>query len=328
VAAPSVPDENAPLAGVPLVTGAAGFAGSHLVEHLLETEPAVAAWSNPGGHAAGQADPRVHWRAVDLLNAGGVATAIAELRPSAIYHCAGFASVGAAWSAPARVLQVNALGTQHLLEGVRRAKLQCRVLVTGSALVYEPSIAPLDEQAPLAPVGPYGLSKLAQEMLTLGARDLPAILTRPFNHAGPRQGSEYVTSAFARQIVQIERGAQTPVMRVGNLEARRDITDVRDVVRAYAMLVASGRTHRPYNICSGTAHRVGDLLDALIAMAHVRVRIELDPARMRPSDNPVVLGDRRRVLEDVGWSPRIPIEQTLRDLLDDCRRHPEQPPGA
>ncbi|MEO7272988.1 MAG: GDP-mannose 4,6-dehydratase [Vicinamibacterales bacterium] len=313
---------------IPLVTGAAGFAGSHLVEHLLETEPAIAAWSNPGGQPAGTAEPRVRWRAVDLLDAAAVATAIAELRPSAIYHCAGFASVDAAWSSPARVLQVNALGTEHLLAAVRRATLSCRVLVTGSALVYQSSAEPLDEQAPLAPVGPYGLSKLAQEMLTLGAKDLSTILTRPFNHAGPRQGAEYVTSTFARQIVQIERGAQPPVMHVGNLDSRRDITDVRDVVRAYAMLVASGRTHRPYNICSGTAHRIGDVLDALIALAHVRVSIEPDPARMRPSDNPVVLGDRTRVLEDVGWAPRIAIEQTLSDLLDDCRQQPEPPRGA
>ena len=313
---------------LPLVTGAAGFAGSHLVEHLLETEPAVAAWSNPGGHAPGNSDPRLRWRAVDLLNGPEITAAVAALRPSAIYHCAGFASVGGSWSKPARVLQVNALGTQHLLEAVRQAGLDCRVLVTGSALVYEPSNRPLEEQAPLAPVGPYGLSKLAQEMLTLGARDLQAILTRPFNHAGPRQGPDYVTSAFARQIVQIERGKQPPVMHVGNLESRRDITDVRDVVRAYAMLVAAGRTHRPYNVCSGTAHRIGDLLDMLIAMAHVRVSIEPDPARMRPSDNPVILGDRTRVLEDVGWAPRIPIEQTLHDLLDDCRRHPDPPVRA
>jgi len=311
--------------GIPLVTGAAGFAGSHLIEQLRETEPAVAAWSNPGGHAPAISDPGVHWRAVDLLDGPAVAAAVAELRPSAIYHCAGFASVGGSWSRPAQVLQVNAVGTQHLLEAVRQAAPDCRVLVTGSALVYQPSTQALDEDAPLAPVGPYGLSELAQEMLTLGAKDLPAILTRPFNHAGPRQGADYVTSTFARQIVAIERGTQPPVMHVGNLDSRRDITDVRDVVRAYAMLVAAGRTHRPYNVCSGTAHRIGDLLDALIAMAHVRVSIEPDPARMRPSDNPVVLGDRARVLADVGWAPRIPIEQTLRDLLDDCRRDPDSP---
>jgi len=223
------------------------------------------------------------------------------------------------------VLQVNALGTQHVLEAVRRAGLHCRILVTGSALVYRPSTEALAEESPLAPVGPYGLSKLAQEMLALGASDLPVIVTRPFNHAGPRQGPDYVTSTFARQIVQIERGAQPPVMHVGNLESRRDITDVRDVVRAYATLVAAGRPHRPYNICSGTAHRIGDLLDALIAMAHVRVTIEQDPARMRPSDNPLVLGDRARMLQDVGWAPLIPIEHTLRDLLEDCRRHPDPP---
>ena len=312
--------------GIPLVTGAAGFAGSHLVEHLLETEPVVAAWWNPGGHAPPANDPRVRWRAVDLLDGPAVTAALADLRPSAVYHCAGFASVGGSWSRRTRVLQVNAVGTLHLLEAVRQAAPHTRVLVTGSALVYRPSTSALEEEAPLAPVGPYGLSKLAQEMLTLGATDLPTILTRPFNHAGPRQGSEYVTSTFAGQIVQIERGVQPPVMHVGNLDSRRDITDVRDVVRAYRMLIAAGRTHRPYNVCSGTAHRVGDLLDALIAMAHVRVTIERDPARMRPSDNPVVLGDRTRVLDEVGWAPRIPIEQTLRDLLDDCRRDSD-PPG-
>ena len=311
--------------GIPLVTGAAGFAGRYLLERLLETEPAVAGWSNPGGQAPAVNDPRVRWRAVDLLDGPAVAAAVAELRPSAVYHCAGFASVGGSWSRPARVLQVNAVGTQHLLEAVRQVVPECRVLVTGSALVYRPSAEALHEEAPLAPAGPYGISKLAQEMLTLGATDLPAILTRPFNHAGPRQGPDYVTSAFARQIVEIERGAR-PVMHVGNLDSRRDITDVRDVVRAYTMLVAAGRTHRPYNVCSGTAHRIGDLLDALIAMAHVRVTIEPDPARMRPSDNPVVLGDRARILADVGWAPRIPIERTLRDLLEDCRRHPD-PPG-
>ena len=155
--------------GIPLVTGAAGFAGSHLVEHLLETEPVVAAWWNPGGHAPPADDPRVRWRAVDLLDGPAVTAALADLRPSAVYHCAGFASVGGSWSRPARVLQVNAVGTLHLLEAVRQAAPHTRVLVTGSALVYRPSTSALDEEAPLAPVGPYGLSKLAQEMLTLGA---------------------------------------------------------------------------------------------------------------------------------------------------------------
>jgi GDP-4-dehydro-6-deoxy-D-mannose reductase len=313
---------------IPLVTGAAGFAGSHLISHLLASEPEVAAWANPGGRAPGSDDARIRWHAVDLLDRAQVAAAMAELRPSAIYHCGGFANAGGAWTRPARALQVNALGTHHLLEAVRACGLQCPVLVTGSALVYEPSTEPLGEEAPLAPVGPYGVSKLAQERLTLEASAIPTILVRPFNHAGPRQGPEYVTSSFASQIVQIERGAQPPVMHVGNLDSRRDITDVRDVVRAYTMLVAAGRRHRPYNVCSGTAYRVGDLLDALIEMAHVRVTIEADPARMRPSDNPVVLGDRSRILADVGWAPEITIEQTLRDLLEHCRRHPDPPVGG
>ncbi len=303
-----------------LVTGAAGFAGGHLLEHLLELEPLVAGWANPRGQPPFVADARVTWRAVDLLDRVAVVEAVAAQKPSAIYHCGGVADVGGSWSNPARALQVNAMGTHHLLEAVRLAGLQCPVLVTGSALVYRPSTDPIAEDSPIGPTSPYGVSKLAQEMLALMAAGAPAVVARPFNHAGPRQSPDYVTSSFARQIVEIEARAAPPVLRVGNLDSRRDITDVRDVVRAYRLLVLNGRPRRPYNVCSGVAHRVGDILDMLVDLAGVRVRIEQDPARMRPSDNPVVLGDRNRILEEVGWMPAIPIERTLLDLLGHWRR--------
>ena len=309
----------------PLVTGAAGFAGSHLVEHLLEFEPAVTAWSNPAGRRPAATDLRITWRAVDLLDGPSVARAIADLRPTAIYHCGGVASVGGSWSNPVPALRTNVMGTHHLLDAVRLAGLTCRVLVTGSALVYRQSADPLGEDSPIGPAGPYAVSKLAQEMLALQEVSAPVIVTRPFNHAGPRQGSDYVTSAFARQIVAIERGLSPPVLHVGNLDSRRDITDVRDVVRAYRLLVQSGQPRRPYNVCSGIAYRIGDLLDALVHQSHARFTIERDPARMRPSDNPIVLGDRSRILADVGWSPAIPIERTLGDLLEECRREPASP---
>jgi GDP-4-dehydro-6-deoxy-D-mannose reductase len=311
---------------VSLVTGAAGFAGSHLVEHLLESEPSVTAWSNPAGRQPVGTDARVSWRAVDLLDGPAVARAIADLQPSAIYHCGGVASVGGSWSHPLPALQVNVMGTHHLLEAVRLAGLRCPVLVTGSALVYRQSTERLSEDSPIGPSGPYALSKLAQEMLALQATCAPTIVARSFNHAGPRQGSDYVTSTFARQIVDIERGRVPPVLHVGNLDSRRDITDVRDVVRAYRLLVLAGRPGRPYNVCSGQAYRIGDLLDALVSQSRARFTIELDPARMRPSDNPVVLGDRSRILDEVGWAPEIPIERTLGDLLEDCRRQPASPP--
>jgi GDP-4-dehydro-6-deoxy-D-mannose reductase len=309
--------------GPPLVTGATGFAGSHLIEHLIGFHAQVAAWANPRGAPPGRhgtPDERVAWNAVDLLDRHGVAAAIAQLQPSVIYHCGGAADEGGAWADPAKPLHVNALSTHYLLDAVRLAGLTCPVLVTGSALIYRPSTMPIAEDQPIGPTSPYGLSKLAQEMVAARATWCPVLLTRPFNHAGPRQSSSYVTSSFARQIAEIEAGRTEPVLRVGNLDARRDITDVRDVVRAYRMLVEAGRPGRPYNICKGDAHRVGDLLDIMSGFSRTGIRVVVDPKRVRPSDNPVVLGDPSRILADTGWRAEIPLEQTLRDLLDYWRR--------
>ena len=304
------------MSGPILVTGATGFAGSHLIEHLLGLGHRVSGWSNPSGEPPRSADPRVVWRAVDLLNREAVAAAIGELRPSAIYHCGGIADVGGSWSRREQALRVNVIGTHHVLEAARRADLACRVLVTGSALVYRPSEAALDENAAIRPVSPYGLSKLAQEMLSLRELSYPVIVVRSFNHAGPGQSTAYVTSSFARQIAEIEAGRTEPVLRVGNLDSRRDITDVHDTVRAYQLLMERGRPHRPYNVCRGVAYRIGDLLDILLGLSTVAVRVEIDPARARPSDNPVVLGDPSRIADEVGWRAEIPIEQTLSDVLD------------
>ena len=146
------------------------------------------------------------------------------------------------------------------------------------------------------------------------------MLVRPFNHAGPRQSAAYATSAFAQQIAEIEAGRREPVLRVGNLEARRDITDVRDTVRAYEALAQAGHPHTPYNVCSGRAHSMRELLDVLLSLSRVRVQVEVDPSRLRPSDNPVILGSHERLTRDTGWTPRIPIEQTLADLLDHWRQ--------
>jgi len=305
---------------VPLVTGATGFAGGHLVEHLLEDTPRVAAWGHAGGRdLPAAADPRVAWSAVDVTDREAVVRALDALRPSAIYHCAGVADVHGSWAASARALRVNVMGTDALVGAVERLALNVPVLVTGSALVYGTSVNALTEDSPLAPSSPYGVSKLAQEMRA----DLAPghiILARPFNHAGPRQAAAYVTSSFARQIAEAEAGGREPVLSVGNLEARRDITDVRDTVRAYRLLVERGRPHQPYNVCRGEAYRVGDLLDSLIRQARVRIEVKTDPALLRPNDNPVVLGDASRLQRDTGWAPRIPIDDTLRDLLAYWRR--------
>jgi GDP-4-dehydro-6-deoxy-D-mannose reductase len=308
---------------LPLITGATGFAGSHLLEHLRaaantrdSAAPFAAAWSNPRGVSVHDTRSGVRWHAVDLLDRDAVITALADLRPSAIFHCAGAADVGGSWADPVTPLKVNALGTLHLLDAVRDAGLSCPIVVTGSAAVYRPSLEPASEESPIGPSSPYGLSKLAQEMIAARATSGRVLLARPFNHAGPRQSPAYATSGFARQIAEIEAGGMPPVISVGNLDARRDITDVRDVVRAYRLLAERGTPGRPYNICSGRALRVGDLLDMLTSLARTKVTVAIDPARLRPSDNPVVLGDPRRIDAEVGWRAEIPIERTLSDLLD------------
>jgi GDP-4-dehydro-6-deoxy-D-mannose reductase len=305
----------------PLVTGATGFAGSHLVHHLLEHVPEVAAWGHAGGRPLSHSgDDRIAWTSVDVLDLEGLTRALRSLRPSAIFHCAGVADVHSAWRESTPALRINALGTHCLLEAVRRCELDVPVLVTGSALVYEPSSEPIDEERRIAPSTPYGVSKLAQEMAATRASWCPVFLARPFNHAGPRQSDAYVTSSFARQIAEIEAGLRDPVLHVGNLDSRRDITDVRDTVRAYRLIVERGSPRRPYNVCSGHAYRIADLMAFLVAQARVSIRVQPDPARLRPSDTPVVVGSFARLETDTGWRPLIPIEQTLADLLDYWRR--------
>jgi len=302
---------------LPLVTGATGFAGGHLIAHLSSLGINARAWGHRATPAA--AGGSTEWTAVDLLDRKSVCAALEAARPSAIYHCAGIADVHGAWSAPASALRVNAIGTHNLLEAVRGIGLDCRVLVTGSALVYRQSLDPITEDHAIGPTTPYGVSKLAQEMT---ARESPihTLLARPFNHAGPGQSPAYATSAFAQQIAEIEAGRREAVLRAGNLEAKRDITDVRDTVRAYHALVEHGIVRRPYNVCSGKAYTMRTLLDILLSLARVRVTVETDPARLRPSDTPVVHGSHDRLTADTGWEPLIPIEQTLSDLLDYWRQ--------
>jgi GDP-4-dehydro-6-deoxy-D-mannose reductase len=299
--------------GLTLVTGATGFAGSHLVDRLLGSHDRVAAWSHsrPREDAHGG---RILWQQVDLLDRQGVREAVRALEPAVIYHCAGLPHVAESWRQAERALQVNAMGTLHLLDAVRDSVPGCRTVVVGSALVYRPADRAVREDDPPGPTDPYGISKLAQEMLALRATT-PVVLARPFNHIGPRQQPSFVTSSFARQIAAIEAGDAEPRLMVGNLDARRDMTDVRDTVRGYEALARAGTPGRAYNVCSGTAHRVGDLLDSLLRLARVPITVQQDPARLRPSDNPLVLGDPSRIHADTGWRATIPIEQTLADLL-------------
>jgi GDP-4-dehydro-6-deoxy-D-mannose reductase len=300
-----------------LVTGAAGFAGSHLLDLLTRNGARVFAWHRPGGQPP--ADHRhVTWQAVDITSARDVASAIAAAEPLAIYHCAAEAHVGRSFANTTPTFQVNVRGTHYLLEGLRRAGLRAKLVVPSSAMVYAISDHPLTEEHPLGPSNPYALSKLAQEMTALRGRDdgFHVTVARAFNHVGPRQNPFFAASGFARRIADIEAGKWEPEIAVGNLDARRDIHDVRDTVRAYQLILDRGVDGRSYNVCSGRAIQIGELLDKLLTHARVPIKIRVDPARYRPSDVPLLLGDPTRLKTELGWMPQIPFDKTIIDLLD------------
>ena len=262
----------------------------------------------------------VSWQDVELLDREAVRRAVATLRPSRVYHCAGAAHVARAWHETERTLAANVRGTHHLIEALRDAGIDARVLITGSAFVYAPSDAPIGEDHPLVPSSPYGLSKLAQEMLARDADGPVVLVARAFNHFGPRQDPSFATASFAQRIAAVEAGRDAPELRVGNLSARRDLTDVRDTVRAYRTIMERGVAGRPYNVCSGQAIMIGDLLDRLLVRARVPITTRVDPALYRPADHPLIVGDRTRITSELGWAPIVPLEQSLDDLLDYWRR--------
>jgi GDP-4-dehydro-6-deoxy-D-mannose reductase len=307
-----------------LVTGAAGFAGSHLVD-LLAPSHRVIAWRRSAGSLSRNL-PNVEWQEVDLLDRHAVARAIADSRPVDVYHCAGAAHVGQSWTGTRETLAANVLGTHHLLDGLRAAGIAARVLIPGSSYIYRQSDHALTEDDPIGPASPYGLSKLAQEMLGRRAPaedDQQVFLTRSFNHIGPRQDPSYAAPGFARQIAMIEAGRVAPMIEVGNLDAARDLTDVRDTVRAYRDIVETGRSGVVYNVCSAKATKIKDVLDRLVAMSRVPMTIRVDPNRYRRNDNPLLLGDGTRLTKDTGWTPAIPLDQTLADLLNYWRKELE-----
>ncbi len=303
-------------ADLTVVTGAAGFVGRYLIERLAGTTPLIG-WHRPGSPPPDVGFP-IDWDPVDVTDRAAVAAAIDERRPARVYHLAGAANVGESWQTSGQHLRTNALGTHHLLTAVRTYAPTCRVLVVSSAMIYRSTDAPIDEHAAVGPASPYGLSKLAQDQRALSAaadEHLDVVVARPFNQTGPRQGVAFALSSFARQLARIEAGLDPPELRVGNLDARRDITDVRDVVAAYERLMAGGMAGRPYNVCSGRAWRIRDLLHELLQASTTAVRVTVDPSRLRPTDVPIVQGNAARIRAELGWMPTLSVEQSLRDML-------------
>jgi len=299
-----------------LVTGAAGFAGSHLLDLLAQEHVPTVAWHRPGG-ARPRIGESVEWQAVDLLNRRSVIDSVARIKPRAVYHCAGAAHVGRSWGSTESTFATNVKGTHYLLEALDRSGVDARVLIPSSAMVYASATRPLREDDPLVPSSPYALSKLAQELVAGAYRGQGApSIARAFNHFGPRQNPLFVASGFARRIADIEAGRWNPEITVGNLEAQRDFTDVRDTVRAYRMILEHGSPGRVYNVCSGHAVSIQTLLDKMLAKARVPIHVRVDPARYRPNDSPILVGDPGRLRDELGWTPVFALDQTVDDLLD------------
>jgi len=306
-----------------LITGAGGFVGAHLCAYLLaHTDWELLGTVYPQPVEAQRPEPRLRLQYVDLRDQEGVRALVGEVQPDYIFHLAAQSFVPTSFADPWDTLQNNIRSELNLLEAVRQSEREARVLVIGSNEEYgapRPDELPQTEQSPLRPNNPYAVSKVAQDFLGLQyylAYGLPVVRVRPFNHTGPGQSPRFVVPAFASQIARIEAGQQEPVMKVGNLAAARDFSDVRDIVRAYHLAATQGEPGEVYNLASGQARSIQGLLETLLSYSQVEIHVERDPARYRPVDVLQVYGSALKFHRLTGWEPEIPFEQTLRDTLE------------
>ncbi len=306
-----------------LITGISGFAGSYLAEYLL-THTSIEVWGIALGPTE-NIDPfadRIVYLSEDLSDPAVAARVLGQASPDYVFHLAAQAFVPVSWQDPWATMENNIRAQVNLLHAAVQQNCHARILVIGSNEEYgrvEPDELPITEETPLRPDSPYGVSKIAQDFLGLQyflSHKVHTVRLRPFNHIGPRQNDRFVAASFARQIAESEAGLREPVMRVGNLESKRDFTDVRDMVRAYALALERGAPGEVYNVGSGRAYSVRELLDIYLSMSNVQIRVEPDPARQRPSDTPVTRCDASKFKKQTGWEPQITFEQTLRDTLE------------
>jgi GDP-4-dehydro-6-deoxy-D-mannose reductase len=313
-----------------LITGVSGFVGPYLAEHISEVAPDAEMWGLVWSADTSTPPPMVRPVEGDLTDMGSLTAALDRARPELIFHLAAASSVAGSWNDPARYLQVNAVGTVNLLEAIRTHHPDARIVVSSSAEIYGAvplPEQPITERAPLAPLSPYAASKAAQDLLTAQyyrGYGLETVRLRLFHHTGPRRPPQFVASSFARQIARIERGLDPPRLAVGNLEAIRDFTDVRDVARAYWLAATGGIAGDAYNICSGRRTSIRRVLDLLIASADLEVEVEVDPTRLRSADIPCLVGDCSHFSEVTGWHAEIPLAETLADLLEWWRDNVER----
>lgn len=307
-----------------LITGITGFAGSHLAEYALSKGAEVYGsmrWRSKTENIE-HIKEQINLIECDLRDLSSVNALIEISKPEYIFHLAAQSFVHTSWHAPAETLSTNVLCQINLFEAVRHKRIDPMIQIAGSSeeygLVYENEI-PVRETNPLRPLSPYAVSKVTQDLLGYQYHKsfgLKIVRTRGFNHTGPRRGEVFVSSNFAKQIVEIERGKNEGIVKVGNLEAKRDFTDVRDMVKGYWLALENGKPGEVYNICSGKAWTIREVLDILLSKSKVSAKVEQDPERLRPSDVPILCGDNSKFSRETNWQPEIPFDKTLEDLLN------------
>ena len=309
-----------------LITGITGFAGSHLAEYILANHPDVRVfgfvrWRSRMDNIVHIQD-KVELHEADIKDVISLKKALADIKPDRIFHLAAQSFVPASWRLPAETFAINAIGQINLFEALLSLKLNPKIHIAGSSEEYgyvNPDEVPMKETNPLRPLSPYAVSKVAQDLLAyqyFKSYGMKTVRTRGFNHTGPRRGDVFVTSNFAKQIAEIEKRKKEPVIHVGNLEAKRDFTDVRDIVRAYWLAAEKGEDGEVYNVGTGKAMAMKEMLDILLSLSKAKVKIKVDPERLRPSDVPILLSDSSKFVSLTGWKPQIPLEQTFKDLLN------------
>ena len=308
-----------------LITGIAGFAGSHLAELALEAGAEVAGTVLPGTAVANLEAIRsqVVTFPCDLTEPGAAARVVAEVQPDRVFHLAGASVVGTSWARRAEVLRANLDGAFQLLEGVRARPVPTLVVSSGEVYGRVPEASqPIQETQPVCPISPYALSKACLELYAsyyARVEWVPVVIVRAFNHVGPRQGTGFVWSDIARQVAAIETGLQPPVLEIGTASTRRDFTDVRDMVRVYWLLLGRGTPGEVYNASSGRSVAIREIVDGFLGLAKCPIQVRQSPERVRPIDIPLLLGDASRLRALTGWTPTIPLEQSLADVLTDWR---------
>lgn len=307
-----------------LITGITGFAGSHLAELLLEQDFEVYGTVRPRSKTDNidNIKRKIILEDADVLDSHSLYAILRKIKPDYVFHLAAQSFVQSSWASPATTMEINIVGSVHLFEAVRQAEVKPVIQIACSSEEYGlvfPNETPVKETNPLRPLSPYAVSKVAMDYLGYQyyqSYGMKIVRTRGFNHTGPRRGEVFVTSNFAKQIAEIEKGLKEPVLEVGNLDAKRDWTDVRDMVRAYLLSVEKCEYGEVYNICSERAVKVEDMLNMLLSQSRVKVKVKKDPVRMRPSDVPILLGDCSKFKKATGWEPEISFKKTLEDLLN------------